>query len=382
MSLQQLGQLASRLNEWLFESALPLWWEAGADHSRGGFEELLDLDGHPPPQVPRRARVQSRQSYVYATAGTMGWSGPWREAAPHGIDYLIRHYRQSDGQFCTLVSHDGEVKDSATLLYDQAFALLAMASVIRVLPERTDLRNAAHALYERTMQFRRHPAGGFVESASQRFHANPHMHFLEAALAWCEIEPGTFWDELADHIASLSLTKFIDQEGGFLREYFDENWNPAPGELGHVVEPGHQYEWAWLLDRWGKVRKNPNGRAAALRLYEAGLKGVDPVRDAAVHALSDDFKVTVPTARLWAQTERVKASVTLAEPGDDAKIEQAVKATNTLLRYLDTPKPGLWRDRFEPGGTFAVEPAPASSFYHITCCIECLNRSLREAQAA
>ena len=60
------------LIEWARNDALPLWWRVGADHRNGGFFDSMTLDGAPT-TVPKRARVQARQVYVYATAGKMGW---------------------------------------------------------------------------------------------------------------------------------------------------------------------------------------------------------------------------------------------------------------------------------------------------------------------
>ena len=47
----------------------------------------------------------------------------------------------------------------------------------------------------------------------------------------------------------------------------------------------------------------------------------------------------------------------------------AVAAADGLMRYLDTPIPGLWRDRIDAEGRVAEEPAPASSFYHLVAAI-------------
>ena len=338
--MKSLHDFAIRFRAWLFDSALPLWWERGADRDEGGFHELLGLDGVHLPGTPRRARVQSRQSYTYALAGRMGWQGPWRQAAPHGIDYLILRYLSANGQFCTLVSSRGEVLDASTLLYDQAFALLAMAGVVQAMPERTDLRETAHVLLARVKEARTHSAGGFTETSGCRFLTNP---------------------------------------GGFLREYFDDTWQPVPGDLGHVVEPGHQFEWCWLLERWARMRNDSRAHHAAVRLYDAGVRGVDPRRDDAVEALSDDFTVTRPRARLWSQTERIKAALILSEAGDgrDRLLEDAAKGAASLWRYLETPVTGLWRDKLEADDTFVEEPAPASSFYHIACCIASLQAALQ-----
>ena len=129
------------------------------------------------------------------------------------------------------------------------------------------------------------------------------------------------------------------------------------------MEPGHQFEWAWLLERWGVARGNAEGRAAARRLFENGLRGVDPVREVAVNALWEDFSVRDGSARLWPQTEHLKAAVVL---GDEA---QGLRAARGLAQYLETPARGAWRDKLQADGRFLDEPAPATSLYHLMVAI-------------
>jgi len=83
--MNDLGSEAAALKHWLFDVALPLWWEHGADHSGGGFHEAIDLDGRPLAQ-PHRARVLARQAFSYCEAGRLGWNGPWREASHHALE--------------------------------------------------------------------------------------------------------------------------------------------------------------------------------------------------------------------------------------------------------------------------------------------------------
>ena len=47
----------------------------------------------------------------------------------------------------------------------------------------------------------------------------------------------------------------------------------------------------------------------------------------------------------------------------------AADAADALMRYLDCPIPGLWRDRIDAQGNVVDEPAPASSFYHLVAAI-------------
>lgn len=360
-----LADASAWFDRWLRTSALPIWWTLGADHERGGFHEAMSPEGEPRP-APRRGRLQGRMIFTFAEAGGLGWRGPWRQAAQHGLDYLMRHFLRPDGLIRTLVAQDGGALDETASLYDQAFALLGTASLHRVAPEQTDLPQVAARMRE-GLETLRHPAGGYREAGEHPFQANAHMHLFEAALAWEEAGEAS-WAAMSDEIAGLALGAFIDHRG-VLSEFFDADWKRAAGDDGRLVEPGHQFEWAWLLHRWGRRRGRADGEIAARALYDTGRRGVDPVRGCAVNALWDDFSPRDDLARLWPQTEHLKAALVLGEP------EEALEAANCLKSYLETPAVGVWRDKLRADGTFVDESAPATSFYHLICAC----RSLFEA---
>jgi len=354
-----LAEAARWHRDWLRDAALPLWWTAGADPA-GGFQEALTVEGRPAPAA-RRARVQARQAWAYAKAGELGWSGPWRQAAWHGLDYLMDKYRRGPGRIAAAVTAAGGPLDETIFLYEQDFALLAMAALHRAQPGVRDLPGEA-AEIRSALDLMRHGAGGFREAGDHPFQANAHMHLLEAALAW-EATGAPGWTALADEVVTLALAHFIDPERGVLREFFGPDWRPAPGDDGRLVEPGHQFEWAWLLETWGRLRQRTDACDAARRLYGFGLTGVDAARGVAVNALWDDLSIRDAAARLWPQTEWLKAALIM---GDEA---QATAAAGGLASYFDTPVRGTWRDKMLDDGGFVAEPAPASSFYHIVCAV-------------
>lgn len=372
------------LKAWLLDYAYPLWWNVGADRLRGGFHEAIGLDGRAR-RAPRRARVQPRQTYAFALAGDLGWDGPWAAAAAHGLAFLETRYRRPDGLYRTLVSERGGPLDETALLYDQAFVLFGQAAAFRVLQDRADLERSANELCAQVRRALQNRAGGFRPAArlAAPLLSNPHMHLFEAALAWHEAAHAPAWTALARELAALALTAFIDPRSGGLREAFAPDWSPAPGVEGRIVEPGHQFEWAWLLLRWARISGWPEARAAAERLIALGEgPGSDPGRGVTINALLDDLSVHDLDARLWPQTERIKAGATLAAAaGDPAGWEIAVRGAEALTRFLDVPVPGLWRDRMRADGSFVKEAAPASSFYHIVCAIAELDRAVEEASA-
>lgn len=344
---------------WLRDAALPLWASVGVDPVGGLFQESLSIDGRPV-EATRRARAQARQVFVYASAMRAGYGDQWLATARDGWARFVTAYRRPDGLFINSVGADGTPVDQEAGVYEQAFVLLAMEALHAIDPQAEGLAAEAQGLLD-ALEPRRLASGGFREIGPHPFQANCHMHLLESVLAW-ERVGAPRWTALADEIAELALGHFIDPQTGLLREFFDADWRALSGEAG-LVEPGHQFEWAWLLERWGRSRGNADALRAARRLFEHGLKGVDPAREVAVNALWEDFSVREGSARLWPQTEHLKAAIVL---GDEA---QAVRAARGLAQYLDVPARGAWRDKLRADGTFVDEPAPATSFYHLMVAI-------------
>ncbi|MBV8110406.1 MAG: AGE family epimerase/isomerase [Hyphomicrobiales bacterium] len=366
---------AAALKGWLFDVALPLWWKEGADRVGGGFHEAISLDGKALAR-PHRARVIARQAFSYCEAGRLGWRGPWREAQRHALDYFRKHFVTADATAVSVVDLDGKVGDSCFDLYNQAFALLAYASGHRTFGEADGCREQAVALRTTLEQWYAHPLGGFVEDRSgglpQR--SNPHMHLLEAALAWIAVDGDPAWCRMADGIAALCLEKFIDPASGALREFFAADWSPAPGVEGRICEPGHQYEWAFLLDRWARLTGRNKPEAVARLIAFADSHGLDARRGVAVNAVLADGSIYDPVARLWTQAERIRAY--LAHRHSDDQVAAAVKG---LRRFLATPTPGVWFDQLAPDDSFVHEPARATSLYHIVGAVAELSDAIADA---
>ncbi len=365
-----LDEQARAFDRWMRLEALPLWATLGVDED-GGFRETLDEQGACDSDF-RRARVQARQAWVFGVAGQAGWAGPWRRLVRDALDRFEATNRRPDGLYRTRVSTAGEVLDDAASLYDQAFALLAFAAGAQAGVDPGRMTARAKAMREGLAGLA-HPAGGWREDRGHPYQANAHMHLLEACLAWEALEPNGAWSAMADEIVGLARGRFIDPEGGFLREFFEADWSPAAGEAGRLVEPGHQFEWAWLLTRWGRTRGDDGAVEAAARLYGVGLRGVDSARGVAVDELDDGFEVRSARARLWPQTERLKAALILGRRAPDGHAGEALKG---LRLYLQPG--GLWRDKQAPDGRFVDEPAPASSLYHLVAAW----LQLRESMAA
>jgi mannose/cellobiose epimerase-like protein (N-acyl-D-glucosamine 2-epimerase family) len=111
--------------------------------------------------------------------------------------------------------------------------------------------------------------------------------------------------------------------------------------------------------------------------------GVDAIRDVAINEIWDDMSTKDAAAKIWPQTERLKAwCAMLAVAGSAIEAEIAsgkiVQAGISLSRYLLAEPAGLWHEVWSADGSFAAGPSKASSLYHIACAIDTLRRTSGE----
>ena len=247
----------ARLKRWVVGEALPLWGEAGFDATRGSFVERLTFEGAPLHSAPRRAMVQARQIYVFSHAALLGWRPEGKNAALEATHRLIDRYHGVDGDhgWVFSVHPDGTVHDAKRDFYAHAFALFGLAWAYKLAPEPRFLSAALNTLNVLDQHFES-PTGGYhsvlpVDEGKRE--QNPHMHLFEAMLAWFEATGREMFLARAAELYGMMAARFFQPETGILAEYFDGAWNPREGIAGRICEPGHHFEWSWLLRRYARL---------------------------------------------------------------------------------------------------------------------------------
>ncbi len=374
-----LRDRAQQARSWLFEKAFPLWWSEGFDRSTGLFHERIGLDGKAVASLPRRVRVQARQTFAYAAAGRLGWVGSWREAVAAGVAVLTGSCTGSSGGPVLTLNPDGSVADGRADLYDAAFVIFALAHASMALRDGGAAAAKAEDMFRWVRRNWSNAAGGYEEgevAAVPPRRQNPHMHMLEALLV---LHEATGKQEYADE--AMAIGRLFEERfaaGGVLLEYFDTQWRPAPGDEGRVTEPGHQFEWCWLLHRLQQqTGRDALALARAVRLH-GEVYGVTE-QGTVLDEVWADGSAKTPTSRLWPYTERIKSGLACFERSGRARDALcAVEAFDGLMQYCrGLPVEGTWRDRKRPDGSFVEEASPASSFYHI---VLALSELIRVAQ--
>ncbi len=365
--MSALSAAADRAQAWMTGAALPLWASAGVDEA-GAFHETLDFQGRPDPASARRMRVQARQTYVFCQAAERGWLADARAVAERGCERMIERCWAVDGAagFIHTLGPDGRPLDLQRDAYDQAFGLFALAWRYR-LDRDPGTKAVADALVDLLRGAMAHPAGGVVESLPPALprRSNPHMHLLEAYLAWAEVAGDPRYLEGAAQMIALFKTRFFDPSTSTYGEFFTEDLRRDPGPPGEEVWPGHHFEWVWLLSEAGRLGLDGCGEEAGA-LYEFAMAhGLDDQRFA-IDEMDRHGRPVRRSRRAWNQTELIKAHVAMARAGRPGAAAAAASVTEAFLdTYLATERPGLWMDQFDADGQGIAKDVPASTLYHV-----------------
>lgn len=357
------------LKTWMFDVALPFWAGPGLDRRHGGVVESFAMDGvSPSGEAFKRTRVACRQLYVFSHAQCMGWA-PAAAAADHVYDFLLQHARRGpEAEWPRRLTLDNAWLDPTPDLYDYAFVLFALGWRFKATGDQGALA-LAHQTLDFIERHFRHPNGlGFhaaLPGALPR-EQNPHMHLTESALVLAEASGDQRFFDLAASLIDLLKTRLIGMPEGILPEFFDEDWRPIAGEKGRWTEPGHQFEWSWILSQHQKLCGANHAEVVAAMVDRGEQFGVDPATQATFNRVRDDGFVLDAGSRTWPNTERMKGWIALFElTGRDPS--QALAGSGRLLldRYLFPAPPGRWIDSYDAAGAPTAATIPTSTLYHV-----------------
>jgi len=346
------------LSRWLSDHALPLWLEAGHCPKTRIAEEALTFDGGSAALTITRLRVQARQIYVFARAAHRGMGHAYGERAEQLFEGLLEHGWADHGGFVHTLARTGGAQETMRDLYDHAFVLFALGWYYRASGEPAALKWA-----EKTQAFidsamRGHQRPGYMETPEGLLprRQNPHMHLFEAYLALYEATQDQQWLDRATELFGLFTCHIWDRRTGLINEYFDAEWGIVTPQGRPPFEPGHHFEWVWLLSEYQRL-KGEDISFVIRRAFNTAMRIGRDSEGFATDYMDRDGPVGT-SRRLWPQAELIRA-LKLFRPSDAEIMQDKLGRT-----YLATPQKGLWFDRFEDGANVAPN-VPASTLYHL-----------------
>ncbi len=343
--------------------ALKLWSTKAVDPQNNDFLEYLSFDGDVMPEQFRRGRVQARQIYTLALAAYHGHD----DQEGHLLEVAQRVYHQGlslykhDGMLIFSRNVDSDIKDDHCFAYEQAFFLMAAATLYRVTDEQQYATDAEGIwqwlqanLYDET-----HDGFQVARSNEQQDprQQNPHMHLFEATMVAMQFIDHQQWQPRSAWLFSLFEKYFWDAKEGCLREFFHQDWSYHQ-KTGDRLDPGHHFEWVWLLWQYEKLTKIDT-QPYRIKLFDYGMGyGLNP-NGFGKDEIYPKGKELRSTSRLWVQCELLKAYVAMGF------YHQARVLLQKIFDSYFFQDIGTWYDQLDAQGENISDNSPTSTFYHI-----------------
>ncbi|CAI3937778.1 Mannose or cellobiose epimerase [Commensalibacter communis] len=357
-----------RFTRWLFDSAFPYWGTIGGDGSeqkpfQWGAHEQLKMDGSPDLPGYKRLRVQARQLYSFTQGALLGWTQA--NSITEQIYNFMQNAQLGEGHWAKTLTREGNILDSSSDLYDLAFLVFSLAWYARLSKDQRPIQQARQTVQwiERFMAYPQRGYKNIVPFISGYRQQNPHMHLLEAILALYETTGEEQDLVMAHKLIDLFETNLFNHQAGVLEEYFVESWMPVPFPPITEVEPGHQYEWIWLLSEYERLT-GISHKTEMQRMYDFNERhAVDQLTGLVADKVQKDGTLVNKSARLWVQTEAIRATSLMQ---DEKSYQHLSKIVNNLLRrYFKNCPNGTWQDQLTHCYHYNNTKIPTSSFYHI-----------------
>ncbi len=345
--------------------------------------ESIDGNGNVIPDQPVTTLAQGRTALMLAHLYLWTRDDRLLTAAKRITAFMTTHLGGDDGGYRYSVAPDGSDIDTPASrqrrTYDQSFALLALVTVQKADPTAvTDAQIDACISYIETVLT--DPATGALwedddmarngaKSGDLRAQ-NPHMHMFEAVMQAYEMTGDKVWLERAKTYMDLGERYFIDPQTGAICEFIGHDLTQNDSEMGTRREPGHQFEWAWLLNRYAEFSGDDAPRALADRMRNFvethGIRPDGPMAGAAYDAINAAGDVTEATHLLWPLTEAGKVYAAIArETGDGAAAKRAQDLADMIFDdYFATDKPA-WINQLDEDKNVVWNEGLTRLLYHV-----------------
>lgn len=357
------------LHTWLRERSLPMWASEGYDSVSHRFEEALPFPGQVKAPLNYRVMVQARQIATFARADLSGAFPGGGAIASDAFDTMFRRYYRADGAdgWVFSLTPQGAVSDPKRDLYAHAFVVYACAWMYGLSGAQRYREIAAETL---SVVDRIFAAGddGYASEAGSTLdlrQQNPHMHLLEAVLALFSFSGDQVDLDRASNLVAL-LRKRLISDYGVVLEDFNAQWQPIAESGRNGVEPGHQFEWAWLLTEYARLSGTAFAQEKGPMLKFAWENGIERLRGKVNDLVLEDGSVSSTGSRVWPQTEALR--MLSHERGSGWFDDNAFLARlmcRLRLQHCPENLGGGWYDRIDEHGQPTVSLMPASTLYHV-----------------
>jgi N-acylglucosamine 2-epimerase len=254
----------------LLNDTIPFWFPKSIDEDFGGFLLMRDKDGSLLDD-DKAVWIQGRATWLLATLyNTVEQKREWLDGAKMGVDFLLNHCFDEDGQMFFHVTREGKPIRKRRYFFSETFAVIAFAAYAKASGDKK-VGKIARGLFDKCISY----STGEINLPPKFENTRPTkgigvpMIMMNTAQQLRETIGEPVCDEWMEKWIREIETFFVKDSIKCVMEQVAPNGNIIDHIDGRTLNPGHAIEGAWFILHEAKYRNNDK------HLIELGCKMLD-----------------------------------------------------------------------------------------------------------
>ncbi|TDU43076.1 N-acylglucosamine 2-epimerase [Gelidibacter sediminis] len=240
----------------LLDDIIPFWERYSIDKEHGGYFTCLDTSGKVY-DTDKFMWLQGRQAWTFSMLyNTVEKNENWLKLAKHGIDFIIKHGMDKDGNFYFSTTREGNPLVQPYNIFSDCFAAMAFSQYAMASGDE-EIKQLAKQTYLNILKKKDNPKGTYEKTTGERPLKSFSLPMILSNLV-LELE-GVLDEEEVNKTIDFSINEvmnvFLDKESGLVYEFVRPDGTHEDSYNGRLINPGHGIEAMWFMIDIG-VRRN------------------------------------------------------------------------------------------------------------------------------
>lgn len=234
--------------ESLLNNVIPFWEKHSLDTQFGGYFTCLDRNGSIY-DTDKFIWLQGRQAWMFSYLyNHLEPKKEWLEIAKLGINFLIEHGQDDQGNFFFSTTREGKPLVQPYNIFSDCFAAMAFGQYAKATGDQ-NIRELAKNTYFNILDRRDNPKGQYEKSTGNRPLKSFSLPMILSNLV-LELEdvlPVEEVDKTIDFSVNEVMKVFLQKDNGLIYEFLNPDGTPNDSFEGRLINPGHGLEAMWFM---------------------------------------------------------------------------------------------------------------------------------------
>jgi N-acylglucosamine 2-epimerase len=250
-------KLSNLYRETLLNDIIPFWENASQDNSNGGYFTCLNTKGKVF-ETDKFIWLQGRQAWMFSMLyNKVEQKEQWLKIAKSGIDFLIEHGSDENGNFYFSTTSEGKPLVKPYNIFSDCFAAMAFSQYAKASGDK-EIKELARKTYFNILKRKDSSKGSLEKNTETRplkSFALP-MILSNLVLELEDVLDSQEVEKTIDYSINEVMEVFLDKPSGLIYENVRPDGSLEDSFNGRLLNPGHGIEAMWFMMDIGQRRND------------------------------------------------------------------------------------------------------------------------------